>query len=263
MPSCAERESDTRSGSEGALLETYWRTRDPGLHEPILKQFQHLIHSLAHKFARGGVLREDLVQVASLGLMRALDRFDTDRGVRFATYAVANMVGEIKHHFRDHSWAIKVPRRLQEIAARLPRVEEEIYRRLGRSPTILELAQQLGTTEEDLLEAMALGNTYQAQSLDTRFEFETVGGIDGRHDQTGAADVRLEAVVEYAPLMAALANLNERQRRIVSLRHLEGWSQRDVGRVLGISQMHVSRLERQALAALRDATRAEYSAPQL
>jgi RNA polymerase sigma-B factor len=245
---------DTPTSIEESLLQTYWRTRDPRLRDPILKQFRNLIHSLAYKFARGGVLGEDLVQVASLGLMSALDRFDTDRGVRFMTYAVAIMVGEIKHHFRDYAWAIKVPRYLQEIAASLPRVEKEIYRRLGRSPTIPELAQRLGTTEEEVLEAMALGAAYQPQSLDACFEFPDGDGNDRMHDLVGAPDARIEAVVEYAPLMAALAGLNERMRQIVSLRHFEGCSQSEVGRKLGISQMHVSRLERQALAELRAAT---------
>jgi RNA polymerase sigma-B factor len=259
MPSCAKHQSDTPMSIEESLLATYWRTRDPDLRDPILKQFQNLIHSLAHKFARGGVLREDLVQVASLGLLSALGRFDPERGAHFATYAVSIMVGEIKHHFRDYGWAVKVPRHLQATARRLPLEEEDLHQRLGRSPTIAELAQRLGTTEEDVLDAMALGHAYQPRSLDTPCAFADGESSDRLQDLVGSPDPRMAAVVEYAPLMTALAGLDERMREIVSMRHFEGRSQTEVGRALGISQMHVSRLERQALAMLRVATQAEYS----
>lgn len=261
MLSSADREWDMPMRSEQSLLATYWRTRDPELREPILKLFQKLIHSLAHKFVRGGVLREDLIQVASLGLLSALGRFDPERGVQFTTYAVSIMVGEIKHHFRDYGWAVKVPRQLQETARRLPLLEEELHERLGRSPTIPELAQRLGTTEEGVLEAMALGHAYQPRSLDTECEFADGDGTDRLQDRVGSPDSRMAAVVEFAPLMAALAGLDERKREIVSLRHFEGRSQSEVGRAMGISQMQVSRLERQALAELRVATGAEYAAP--
>src|SRR5439155_189859 len=166
------------SGSDDALLESYWRTRDPDLRDPILKQFENLINSLAAKFARGGVPMEDLVQVASIGLINALDRFDPNRGVKFVTYAVSTMVGEIKHYFRDFTWGLKVPRHLQEIATNLPRVEEELHGRLGRSPAIGELAQRFHAREEDVLEAMELGQAYQPQSLDARIEFENGDGTD-------------------------------------------------------------------------------------
>jgi RNA polymerase sigma-B factor len=116
------RERGESSGGSGALLEEYWRTRDPRLREPILKQYENLINSLAARFARGGVPMDDLAQVAAIGLIHALERFDNERGVKFVTYAVSTMVGEIKHYFRDHTWGLKVPRHLQEIATNLPRV---------------------------------------------------------------------------------------------------------------------------------------------
>jgi RNA polymerase sigma-B factor len=254
-----KRDVDTTISIDTSLLTTYWRTRDPSLRDPILHQFRSLIHSLAHRFARGGVLAEDLVQVASIGLLSALRRFDPDRGVHFATYALSTIVGEIKHHFRDHGWAVKVPRPMQGIATSLPAVEEALHDRLGRSPTIPELAQQLGTTEEDVLEAMALGQAYQPRSLDTRFEFADGDGTDRMQEMVGAPDAQILALVEYAPLRTALAGLDEQKRQVVSLRHFEERSQREVGRALGISQMQVSRLERQALEELRDATQAEYA----
>jgi len=248
----------TAPSSEETLLDSYWRTHDPQLREPILKQYENLINSLAAKFARGGVAMEDLAQVASIGLLNALERFDHERGVKFVTYAVSTMVGEIKHYFRDHTWGLKVPRQLQEIATNLPRVEEELYCRLGRSPSIGELAGRFQASEEDVLEAMELGHAYQPQSLDARIEFENGDGTDRVQDLMGAPDERLVAVVEHAPLMSALNALDERKRQIVKLRYFEEWSQSEVGRAMGISQMHVSRLERQALAELRAAIGSEF-----
>jgi RNA polymerase sigma-B factor len=243
----------TVTDSDELLLDSYWRTRDPQLREPILKQYENLIHSLAAKFVRAGVQMDDLVQVASIGLINALDRFDQERGVKFVTYAVSTMVGEIKHYFRDHTWGLKVPRHLQEIATNLPRVEEELYCRFGRSPSIRELAERFRAREEDVLEAMELGHAYQPQSLDARIEFESGDGTDRVQDLMGAPDERMEAFVENAPLITALEALDERKREIVKLRYFDEWSQSEVGRALGISQMHVSRLERQALAELREA----------
>jgi RNA polymerase sigma-B factor len=247
------RERGESSGGSEPLLEEYWRTRDPRLREPILKQYANLINSLAARFARGGVAMDDLAQVASIGLIHALERFDNERGVKFVTYAVSTMVGEIKHYFRDHTWGLKVPRHLQEIATNLPRVEEELYCRLRRSPTIAELAERFRAREEDILEAMELAHAYQPQSLDARIEFESGDSTDRVQDLMGAPDDRLEAVVEHAPLMTALDTLDERKREIVKLRYFDEWSQSEVGRRLGISQMHVSRLERQALMELRSA----------
>lgn len=253
-PSRASREEPT-------LLADYWRTRDPKLRDPILKQYENLINSLAAKFTRGGVAMEDLVQVASIGLLHALDRFDPERGVKFVTYAVSTMVGEIKHYFRDHTWGLKVPRHLQEMATNLPRVEEQFYGRHGRSPTIAELAERFHTSEEDVLQAMELGHAYQPQSLDARIEFENGDGTDRVQDLMGAPDARMEALIEHAPLMAALDSLDERKRQILRLRYFDEWSQSEVGRELGISQMHVSRLERQALEELRAAMGAEQAVP--
>jgi len=137
----SSRERRESSGGSDTLLEEYWRTRDPRLRDPILKQYENLINSLAARFARGGVAMDDLAQVAAIGLIHALERFDNERGVKFVTYAVSTMVGEIKHYFRDHTWGLKVPRHLQEIATNLPRVDKSstaaigVRRRLRSSPS--------------------------------------------------------------------------------------------------------------------------------
>jgi RNA polymerase sigma-B factor len=255
------REKIATMSKEELLLHRYWESQDPALREPILQQYQNLINSLAAKFTRAGVPMDDLAQVAAIGLIRALDRFDPERGVKFVTYAVSTMVGEIKHYFRDCTWGMKVPRHLQEIATNLPRVEEQLYSRLGRSPTIGELAERFHASEEEIVEAMELAPAYQPQSLDTRIEFESGDGTDRVQDLVGRTDERIGAVIEHAPLMEALDSLDERKRQIVEMRYFEECSQSEVGREMGISQMHVSRLERQALAELRSAMAGELLSP--
>jgi RNA polymerase sigma-B factor len=186
-----------------------------------------------------------------IGLLHAMDRYDPTRGVKFLTYAVSTVVGEIKHYFRDCTWGMKVPRHLQELASSLPRVEEDLYGQLGRSPTLDEMAQRMGVTEEEIAGAMELGRAYQPQSLDTTVEFEDGESHEARQDFLGCPDGRMEAVVEFAPLRVALRKLDERKQWIVQRRFYEEWSQAEVARELGISQMHVSRLEREALRDLK------------
>lgn len=251
--------AEGRDDAEDTLLERYWQTRDASLREAILARYGRLIQSLARKFARGDVLIEDLVQVASIAFLGALQRFNPERGVKFATFAVSTMVGEIKHHFRDHTWSVKVPRYLQELSMKLPRAEESLTLSLGRPPTVADMAEHCRTTEETVLEAMALGPSYHALSLDTPIEFAGGEGTDRIQDQMGAIDPAIEAVTEHASLMTALGALDERKQVIVKRRFFDECSQSEVARELGISQMQVSRLERQALAELRAAIRSEYA----
>lgn len=239
------------------MLEEYARTRDPRLRDELTRRYDNLVQSLANKFARRGAPIDDLLQMGRIGLLHALDRYDPTRGVKFLTYAVSTVVGEIKHYFRDCTWGMKVPRHLQELAAALPRVEEELYGRLGRSPTLDEMAERMGVTEEEIASAMELGRAYQPQSLDAAIEFEDGESHEARQDFLGRQDTRLEAVVEYAPLRSALSVLDERKQWIVQRRFYEEWSQAEVARELGISQMHVSRLEREALGQLRLALAAD------
>jgi RNA polymerase sigma-B factor len=235
------------------LLTEYVQTRDPRLREDLARRYDRLVQSLANKFARRGAPIDDLLQMGRIGLLHALDRYDPTRGVKFLTYAVSTVVGEIKHYFRDCTWGFRVPRHLQELAAAFPRVEEELYGQLGRSPTISEMAQRMGVGEEEIAGAMELGRAYQPQSLDATVEFDDGESNEARQDFLGRPDPRMEAVVEYAPLRSALGVLDERKQLIVRRRFFEQWSQTEVARELGISQMHVSRLEREALGQLRTA----------
>jgi RNA polymerase sigma-B factor len=234
-----------------ALATRYAVTRDPRLREHLIDGHRHLVEALATRFCRRGAPLEDLIQVASIGLIQALDRFDPTRSVKFTTYAVSTIVGEIKHYFRDCTWSVKVPRQLQEIAANLARIEELLFRRLGRSPTIGELAAHFGASEEEVLEAIELDRTYTPYSLDAELATESGEPNERLQDLLGGMDDRLQAIIEHAALRRALESLDQRKQHILQRRYFEEWSQSEVSRELGVSQMHVSRLEREALSELR------------
>jgi RNA polymerase sigma-B factor len=233
------------------LASGYARTRDAAMREQLIMAHRHLVEALAARFCRRGAPLEDLVQVASIGLIQALDRYDPARGVKFTTYAVSTIVGEIKHYFRNCTWAVKVPRQLQEIAANLARTEETLSRKLGRSPTVGELAARFGVTEEEISEAIELDRAYSPYSLDAELASEGGEVNDRLQDLLGRQDERLEAIVEHSPLHGALSGLDARKKWILQRRYFDGWTQVEVSRELGVSQMHVSRLEREALRELR------------
>ena len=237
------------NGEELALL--YARSRCADLRERTILEYRNLVEILAAKMARKGVAVDDLIQVGTIGLILALDRFDPERGVKFTTYAVNTIVGEIKHYFRDCTWLVKVPRQLQETAAAVHRANEQMARELGRSPTIAELAGRLSLTEEQIVEAMELEVVYSPYSLDAHLGAEDAESHERLNDVLGRADGRLERLVEHAPLWRGMDELEPRKRWILRRRYFDDWSQSEVGRALGISQMHVSRLEREALKELR------------
>jgi len=233
------------------LLNEFVATRDPQLRDALAQRFDRVVQWLSRKFARGTVPIEDLVQMGRIGLLQALDRYDADRGVKFLTYAISMITGEIKHYFRDCAWGLRVPRQLQELAVALPKVEEALNSQLGRSPTLTEMAEHLGVNEEQIAAAMELGSAFQPQSLNVCHPFGDWESHEELQDLLGSPDQRLDAVVEFEPLYTALQGLDERKHWIVRRRYFEDWSQTEVARELGISQMHVSRLERQALERLK------------
>lgn len=239
--------------STEALLRDYAAAPRPSLRDAIIERHQALVLSLAQKFARPGVPADDLAQTAWIALIGALDRYDPSHRTKFTTYAVHCMVGEIRRYFRDRTWAMKVPRTLQEIHTALPRRQEELVQRLGRSPSLAEMAEAFGVSDETLLEAMELGKAYHLRGLEDRQEM--LDGNDSRTvaDTVGRVDPAIEAVAEHAPLEAAVATLDERKQRIIRWRFFTGWSQNQVASELGVSQMQISRLERAALKELRAA----------
>jgi RNA polymerase sigma-B factor len=206
-----------------------------------------LARSLARRYAGKGEPLDDLEQVASLGLLKAIDRFDVSREVRFATFAVPTIAGELKRHFRDRGWMLRVPRDIQELSARVVRSREILTRELGRSPTATEVARALGTGVEQVLEALRAADTYRMMSLD-----EPLAEGAGALEAIGGDDEGYELAEHRVLLRCGLDRLSEREREIVRLRYYEGLTQREIARAVGVSQMHVSRLIRRSIDAMRD-----------
>src|SRR5262245_44253000 len=235
-----------------SLLRDYSRSRDPRLREQLVTLHERMVRYLASRFGLGaGTTVDDLVQVGYIGLLSAIDRYDPAKGVSFATYAVPTILGELKRYFRDQTWGLKAPRRLRELGLSLRRMREELEQSLGRPPTVQEMAKAANVSEDRLLQAMDLDRVYQPASLDAQMVDE--GGSDraSAWDAIGDLDPQLERIEERESLRRALELLDARQRRIVELRFFSELSQAEVARQMGISQMHVSRLERQALCRLR------------
>jgi RNA polymerase sigma-B factor len=214
-----------------------------------------LVEYLARRFRNRGEPLDDLIQVATIGLIKSVDRFDLDRAVEFSTYATPTIVGEIKRHFRDKGWAIRVPRRLQELKLSLTKATSELSQKNGRAPTVAELAAHLGMTDEEILEGLESANAYSAVSLDA-----PDGGDDDSPavaDSLGMIDEALEGVEYRESLKPLLEKLPAREKRILMLRFFGGMTQSQIAIDLGISQMHVSRLLARTLAQLREGLLAE------
>jgi RNA polymerase sigma-B factor len=231
-----------------ALLVAYHRDGDEAAREQALVELIPLVRALASRYAGRGEPLEDLVQVGSLGLIKAVDRFDVDRGVEFSSYAIPTIVGEIRRHFRDKAWAMHVPRRLKELSLRLSRTLDELTTELGRSPTIAELAEATGVEEEDVVDALDSTNAYTTRSLHAPFED---GGDDTLADKLGTEETGYAEVEDGALVEAGFEALDERERQIVQLRFFDEMTQSQIAAEIGISQMHVSRLLRRALATMR------------
>jgi RNA polymerase sigma-B factor len=227
--------------------------REAPLRDELVAAHLGLAEYLARRFANRGEPLDDLVQVASLGLIKAVDRFDPERGVEFSTYATHTIVGELKRHFRDKGWAIRAPRRMQELYLQLGKVVGTLSQELGHSPTIAELAAEVDVSEEEVLEALEAGQAYRSASLDAPVgneEGETLGA------HLGEEDVSLADVESRATLSPLLAQLPPRERLILHLRFFEGLTQSEIATRLNISQMHVSRLLARSVSELRNAAEA-------
>ena len=234
--------------SVDALLRAYHREGDLDARGRALVELMPLVRALANRYSGRGEPLEDLVQVGSVGLIKAVDRFDVDRGVEFSSYAVPTIVGEIRRHFRDKAWAMHVPRRLKELSVRLSRVLDELTTELGRSPTIAELAEATGAEQEEVIDALDSAHAYSTRSLSAAFDD---GGDDTLAEKLGTEDAGFADVEETALIAGGLDALDERERRIVELRFFEEKTQSQIAAEVGISQMHVSRLLRRALTIMR------------
>ncbi len=232
------------------LLRRYHEEGDLQARARLIEQYMSLVRSLARRYASRGEQLEDLVQVGAIGLIKAIDRFDLARDVALTTYATPNIIGEIKRHFRDKGWAVRVPRGLQELNVRLSRLVEQLTVELARSPTIAELAHDAGVGEEEVLEALESGRAYSALSLsgsgmaddDDLDPLESIGTEEHQYE-----------VSEYRAVLApGFRALEERERRILQLRFFDGLTQSEIAQRIGISQMHVSRLIRRSLERIRE-----------
>jgi RNA polymerase sigma-B factor len=218
--------------------------------EQLVEMHLPLVEYLARRFRNRGEPLDDLVQVATIGLIKSVDRFDLERGVEFSTYATPTIVGEVKRHFRDKGWAIRVPRRLQELKLSLAKATSELSQRNGRAPTVAELATQLGMSEEDVLEGLESANAYSTISLDAPDSGDDESPAVA--DSLGMTDEALEGVEYRESLKPMLEQLPAREKKILLLRFFGNMTQSQIAAELGISQMHVSRLLARTLTQLRE-----------
>lgn len=218
--------------------------------DALVEQHLPLVEHLARRFRNRGEPYDDLVQVATIGLIKSVDRFDLERGVEFSTYATPTIVGEIKRHFRDKGWAVRVPRRLQELRLSLASATSELSQKQGRAPTVAELAAHLKITDEEVLEGLESGNAYSTLSLDAG---DAGSGEPMPVAETlGVEDEGLEGVEYRESLKPMLEQLPPREKRILMLRFFRNMTQSEIAAEIGISQMHVSRLLARTLAQLRE-----------
>ena len=231
-------------------MDRYHRQGEVTAREELVKRFLPLARQLARRYQRGNEPLDDLVQVASIGLVKAVDRYDPERGTAFSSYAVPTILGELKRYFRDAGWAVHVPRGMQERVMSVNNAISRLSRDLGRSPTPQEVAAEIDEEVELVLEAMEAAIAYDAVSLDTPRTSEEDGG-DTYADTVGAIDERFELIEYTSAIGPTMRALPERDRLVLKLRFEDDLTQLEIAERIGVSQMHVSRLIRRALKRLR------------
>lgn len=229
-------------------MELYRQSRDGRARDVIVAAYQGLAYSLAGRFLQRGEDVEDLNQVALIGLLKAIDRFDPSRGAELSTFATATIIGELKRHLRDRAWSVRPPRRVHDLHFAAQQAIDELAQRYGRSPTVTEVAEYLSSTPEEVVEALDAGGLRNSTSLEV-----VVGG--GEESSLtlrfGDNDARLADVERQLVLSPLLARLPERERLVIRLRFVEGWSQTEIATLIGVSQMQISRMLARSLAQLR------------
>jgi RNA polymerase sigma-B factor len=240
---------------EHRLLSLYARTRDQVVLEELVERFTPLARQLASRYRGGGEPMEDLVQIATVGLVNAITRFDPERGFSFSTFAVPTILGELRHHFRDRGWSVHVDRGLKGRHAAVEKAIDELTQRRGRSPSVGELSERLGLSEDEVLDALDAGNAHYALSIDASLP---EGDDEDRLpivESLGDRDPWYEVIEYGAAIATVLEELSERDRWIVHLRFVEDRTQTEIATEIGISQMHVSRILRSTLERLRERVR--------
>ncbi|WP_042476926.1 RNA polymerase sigma factor SigB [Bacillus ndiopicus] len=250
------RESLPNEASDKEVLHwiaQYQATKDEAAQTELVLHYQQLVEALARKYAAGKTYYEDIVQVGMLGLLGAIQRFDTTVGRSFEAFAIPTIIGEIKRFLRDKTWDVHVPRRIKELGPRIKSTVEHLTTELQRSPTITEIAIRLEVQEEEVLEAMELGRGYQALSMDRAIESDSDGSTVTLFDVVGKEDLEFEMANQRMIVSEIMHVLNEREQKVIELTYLKQLSQKEAGEQLGISQMHVSRIQRAAIKKLQDA----------
>jgi RNA polymerase sigma-B factor len=229
-------------------LELFSQRHRPEARRRIVEIYDPLAQRLASRFRGRGVPMDDLIQVARYGLINAIDRFDPDRGVKFTTFAGRTIIGELKHHFRDHAWPLRVPRSLQNLWLEVSRALDPLTQHLGRTPTIAEISKYLEVPQEDILEALDAGSVFKTGSLDQPVDPE---GGTSVGDLIGSTDSTLDTADERSSITEYLASLPERERTILFMRFYEGSTQSEIAAEVGVSQVHVSRILAKVIEQLR------------
>ena len=233
-------------------IKQYQETKDEEAQTNLVLNYERLVQSIARKYSNGKPYHEDLVQVGMLGLLGAIRRYDPEFGRSFEAFAVPTIIGEIKRFMRDKTWAIHVPRRIKELGPKIRATVEKLTVELQRSPLICEIAEYLDVDEEEVLEAMEMGRSYQALSMDHTLDADSEGGTVTLFDLVGDLDDGYEATDQRMLVADALVVLSEREKQIIQYTYIDQLSQKETGELLGISQMHVSRIQRKAIKKIQE-----------
>jgi len=238
-------------GLDAAVRELFDQRDVPQMRDTLIERYLPLAESLARRYQHSGQALDDLTQVASIGLVKAVDRFDPNRGVNFESYAIPTILGELKRYHRDQGWSVRMPRRLQELTLQIKDSIPQLAQELGRSPTIREIARHAQLSDEEVLEAMDAQDAYASISLDAPMDEGSESST--LSDRLSVENEDFELAEQWAEFEPHLRSLPEREQRIIVLRFFRDWTQSQIADELGISQMHVSRLLSQTLQKLRDA----------
>jgi len=252
MTGQAHRQKPSREDLQ-QLIQAFQQTGSEELQETLTAVFLPLVETLANKFARGRMPREDLIQVGLIGLLASFRRYDASFNKTFESFAIPTIVGEIKRFIRDKTWSVHVPRRIKELSPKIKRAVDELTIRLQRSPQIADIAGYLGVSEEEVLETLEIGRNYHSLSIDCELDADCDGNTVTLLDLVGSEEEGYRQVERHLLLNHALHLLDTREKEIIQLTFYENLSQKQAGELLGMSQMHVSRLQRRALGKLREA----------
>lgn len=239
------------------LIEDFRVHQSEQAQNQLVLHYKNLVESIARRYSKGSSLHEDIVQVGMIGLLGAIRRYDVSFGKNFESFAIPTIIGEIKRFLRDKTWSVHVPRRIKELGPKIKAAVEELTNKLQRSPQVREIAEFLEVTEEEVLETMEMGQSYQALSVDHSIEADSEGSTVTILDLVGEKEEGYEKTDRRLVLEKILHVLTDREKDIIRCTFMENLSQKDTGDRLGISQMHVSRLQRRALEKLRNAAQAD------